>query len=612
MKRTGTLLLALFLGVCFGSRCGATVYSSDGSAQNVQYVHDNLSHDGDTITLPAGTFSWTTRVNVTKAITIKGQTTVDSDHGTANDQTILVDNLVRHGGREGFINSVVQPGKFVRVTGITFTGVGGLTTTMSNGAVIFACASTGNTAQARVDHCHFTAMYQLNYVAVYNGMYGVMDHCLLNNIPSQMGQQRVYNGIDSYGDQEFAQSAGYGGPNFWFFEDNYCVAQNGDYVQGGVDALNGGKFVVRHCHLFDVQILNHGTEYDRARGGRAQEIYNNDYHWTYSTALDGIRTGSVLFHDNTFDGVIPQGFSLTNYRTFWNFGGTWGGADGTSGWDYNVTEADGTHVDGHPPYLFESGTLTSGNSTTLTDTSKNWTPNRWVGYAVKRVSDKAMAQIQSNTNNTLTVLSWQPVTWGAGNQYQIHKILLALDQPCRGAGILVSGSNPTPFWPNPALEPCYSWNNIYSPGGAHVNLIRFWTMPPQALIEGRDYFNDTPMPGYTPYVYPHPLVNGSPAPTPTPTATPTPAATPTATPAPIDLIAQIQRIGGINITHLKWRGAASANIDVYRNGVVIATTPNDQLYDDSTGTSGQARFTYKVCEAGTRTCSDMMAVNFPP
>ena len=26
--------------------------------------------------------------------------------------------------------------------------------------------------------------------------------------------------------------------------------------------------------------------------------------------------------------------------------------------------------------------------------------------------------------------------------------------------------------------------------------------------EGRDYYNNTPMPGYKPYIYPHPLVSG--------------------------------------------------------------------------------------------------------
>ncbi len=94
--------------------------------------------------------------------------------------------------------------------------------------------------------------------------------------------------------------------------------------------------------------------------------------------------------------------------------------------------------------------------------------------------------------------------------------------------------------------------------------------------------------------------SGSPTPTPTPT------------PGPIQLRGQGKKVGGINTSRLKWRGATSANVDVYRDGVVIATTPNDGLYDDSTGTTGQASFMYQVCEAGISTCSNEVTVNFPP
>ena len=31
-------------------------------------------------------------------------------------------------------------------------------------------------------------------------------------------------------------------------------------------------------------------------------------------------------------------------------------------------------------------------------------------------------------------------------------------------------------------------------------------------MQGLDYFNDTPLPGYTPYTYPHPLTKGLPPP----------------------------------------------------------------------------------------------------
>ena len=158
---------------------------------------------------------------------------------------------------------------------------------------------------------------------------------------------------------------------------------------------------MRHCHLFNVEILCHGTEADRGRGGRAQEIYNNDYHWSYLTTMDGIRSGSLIAHDNTFSGTTPRGYALQTYRTFWNYHGFFGGASGDNPWDYNVTEPDGTHVDGHPPYLFESGTVSSGTSTTLTDTSKNWTTNQWVGYTARRLSDSVIGKVIANTSNTL-------------------------------------------------------------------------------------------------------------------------------------------------------------------------------------------------------------------
>jgi subtilisin family serine protease len=92
----------------------------------------------------------------------------------------------------------------------------------------------------------------------------------------------------------------------------------------------------------------------------------------------------------------------------------------------------------------------------------------------------------------------------------------------------------------------------------------------------------------------------------------TPTPTPTATPGPIQLRGQGKKVGGINTSRLKWRRATSTNVDVYRNGVVIVTTPNDGLYDDSTGTTGQTSFMYKVCEAGTPTCSNNVTVNFGP
>jgi len=80
---------------------------------------------------------------------------------------------------------------------------------------------------------------------------------------------------------------------------------------------------------------------------------------------------------------------------------------------------------------------------------------------------------------------------------------------------------------------------------------------------------------------------------------------------PITLSAAGRKVGGINTVRLTWSGVTSTDIDVYRNGTLIATTPNDGSYVDSTGDTGRAHYTYQVCEAGTQTCSDEETVAFP-
>src|SRR2546430_4518803 len=93
-----------------------------------------------------------------------------------------------------------------------------------------------------------------------------------------------------------------------------------------------------------------------------------------------------------------------------------------------------------------------------------------------------------------------------------------------------------------------------------------------------------------------------------PTANGTPTPTPTAW--PITLSAPKKKVNGINSARLAWSGATSANIDVYRNSVLIVTMPNDGQYNDSTGDTGQAQYVYRVCEAGTGACSNDVTVTF--
>ncbi len=71
-----------------------------------------------------------------------------------------------------------------------------------------------------------------------------------------------------------------------------------------------------------------------------------------------------------------------------------------------------------------------------------------------------------------------------------------------------------------------------------------------------------------------------------------------------------ERSDGFKRTFVIWDGATSADVDIYRDGVLITTTDNDGLHADNIGTSAQTSFVYQVCEAGTSTCSPEVTVNF--
>ena len=67
------------------------------------------------------------------------------------------------------------------------------------------------------------------------------------------------------------------------------------------------------------------------------------------------------------------------------------------------------------------------------------------------------------------------------------------------------------------LEPLYEWNN--TDDGADVDLVvaTSHAHADEHIVQGRDFYNDTRRPGYTPYRYPHPLQGGGTSPPSAPT-----------------------------------------------------------------------------------------------
>jgi hypothetical protein len=81
-------------------------------------------------------------------------------------------------------------------------------------------------------------------------------------------------------------------------------------------------------------------------------------------------------------------------------------------------------------------------------------------------------------------------------------------------------------------------------------------------------------------------------------------------PAPFTLSATGYKVKGLQRTDLRWSGATSTNVDVFRNGTRILTTPNDGFQTDAINSKGAGSYTYKLCAAGTTTCSNQVTVTF--
>jgi len=477
---------AIVIWIWNGFSALGTVYHSDGSAASVQGLHDQVLN-GDTITIPAGTFNWTTRVTISKSITLQGA-------GVGN--TIIKDAV---NGTQ-LIQVGLVANNLTRITGIEFQD-GGRANNQLGGILKFTGSNTDG-SKLRMDHCQFD---DLNGMIVADTVIGVMDHNTFiratKNGDSVVIYDNFWNG-GTLGDKSWSDTTQFGSDRFLFLEDN-IFRNNGDGLHGVTDSYAGARFVVRYNQIFDEAVYTHGTESNgRARGTRAVEVYNNNYVGTDRNRFLGqMRSGVVLFHDNTITGYWTRltEFTLQAYRADDVFA-PWGCADGTSQWDVNSGP-------------FYSGTAAAGGNHTVSVSGSPWRSNQWAGYTIRRDAggSPGFAQIQSNTSNTITFSGgvFGSLNFNAGDAFKIYKVNQAIDQPGRAKGSLITGDAPVKpaGWNDQVTEPCYAWNNV-SGGTQQVG----FGQGDLIIRPGEHYFNNTPMPGYAPYIYPHPLVKGLPAP----------------------------------------------------------------------------------------------------
>ena len=501
MKKMKKWTIAAAGLVCAAISSSATTFNSDGTdccgPNSVQAIHDaQATRDGDTITIPAGTFDWTVGLSLTKGVTLQGQgvgVTIIKDSAPAN--------LILWDLRNTSNNAA-------RLTGVEIQAG----STASNLYRIQTRSTNTNGSTFRWDHSKWN---NARGVALSpDTTFGVCDHVDFF-APNYVDMVRPYatywNGGD-FGDGSWASPANWGSGDFFFVED--CTFHWPTGTLGPVtDSSNGARFVVRYNDIYDGMIQSHGTESSgRLRGTRAIEAYGNRFHGTGINRFLGMgRFGSAVIHDNTATGYWGDSacFAGSNYRAIETFA-AFGGADGTNPWDRNDITG-GPNGNG----IYFSGTAAANSSgQTVTLSGASWTPNQWAsgGYVLRRksnicgVNTISFAGIVSNTANTITysgAIHSSPLSFCPGDTLEIRRVILIMDQIGAGEGSLVSSILPVApaGWNNEIIEPVYCWGNTNELGHA----INFQPAPSQNQIAGVHIINGIVKPGYTPFTYPHPL-----------------------------------------------------------------------------------------------------------
>ena len=531
----------------FCPRCVATVYHSDGSAINVQFIHDTQAQNGDTITLPTGTFSWATGVTITKMITLQGQGT-----GTGGgDQTVIIDN---YASGQPLLNFRVGSTGVFRMTGITVRSGSG---SIKDGGTI----NINGPGNVRIDHCHLVATSTANYKMIRfgSGVFGVMDHCILDFTGTNA--LYFYNGRQGAGDWmgnlEWSLPTAFGSADYFFIEDNIINGNvgSGAYSTRIFDGFTAAKVVVRfndvsQAVLGETHATGHAPD---DRGLRSQEVYGNSVtsslaHDPNYCALD-MGNGTTLVWGNSWDQVYKN---IYLFKVTRKNNATYKQIPTPNGWGYAGTEFNGT------------GSMWDGGTALGTDTTKGYPcldqPGRGQG-------DLITGGFPNKVNSTTGTIYWphqalEPIYiwnntggivsgWG-GNTYGNDsggRVVANRDYYPSASGAQTSPTSPFngssgTGWGTLANRPTTctpgvayfatdqgSWNTSTSnPYGVQQNgadgVLYKCTAPNTWTLY------------YTPYIYPHPLATGgsaTPTPTPSSTATPrpptpTPTATATATP----------------------------------------------------------------------------------
>lgn len=78
----------------------------------------------------------------------------------------------------------------------------------------------------------------------------------------------------------------------------------------------------------------------------------------------------------------------------------------------------------------------------------------------------------------------------------------------------------------------------------------------------------------------------------------------------LDLTGTVDKVMGTVGVDLRWVGAQTSSVDVFRNNSRVVVTANDGVHRDNTGLTGSGTLTYRVCEASRAICTQTITLTY--
>lgn len=275
--------------------------------QGVQYIHDTFAGTGDTISIPSGTFTWSTGISLTKSVTVSGTGyTVNTATFCSNPGALTgtLATTVKMNGNSNptnliHITSATTGTAICRITGINFTSMA-----PDGNHIYVRTDGTTSTDYFRLDNCYFNST-GVNCVSIQcfgNGP-GLIDHSTF--LIGLNGDHIHNNGTGPSGTSGWLDDVTPGSKFMLFMEDNMFSQDNSSTGtnMGSTSLIQGyysARDVVRYNYMNYVKFDHHGNVQVNARW---LEAYGNQQ---FITSLNTatiyfctFRGGSGVIYNNT-------------------------------------------------------------------------------------------------------------------------------------------------------------------------------------------------------------------------------------------------------------------------------------------------------------------------